>query len=314
MGALTPEERTRLRAQQIQRLHAAHVEKGPRKFAEAITTADLNLARTLEPAWKHLGTDESEYPENWTLKKASLETVLRSFRRNAQQLIPGHVPDEVDVRANSKDQDQVANKTVATEATGNPPFPFHVNHQEIIPAPLARKHTDQDYQEKDEDAEDSLDDLVSAHFDHNDRDRSVRRNSPYPAFISGGLGPIVDHEIAGKATGFDFLSHSSSSRHGHHEPEVPQGNTNQPNMTMIGLQALVGSKDKEFHKMDNIVANLNKEWATLKQVAGDKEKFLQDTVKKLDAAQKKLRQSEKDKLVLIDEEQELVDMVKNMKL
>lgn len=308
MVTLTPEERTRLRARQIQRFHAAHVEKGPLKFAEAITTTDLNLARTLQSAWKHLGTDESEYPENWALKKASLETALRSFRKNAQLMIAGHAPDEVDVKADSKGQDQVANKTVGTGATGNVPFSLHVNHQEIVPAPLAQKHTDPACQEIDKGAEDDIGNPFNAHFDHDNGDGSVERDPPYPAFISGGLGFMAGHETTGKATGFDFLIRPSPS------PEVQQGNTNQPNMSIVELQALVEAKDEELDELDNIVTNLNRECATLKRIAAEPEKSLQDTIKKLDATQQKLRQSEKDKLILIDKEQELVDKVKSLEL
>ncbi|EEU33905.1 uncharacterized protein NECHADRAFT_89038 [Fusarium vanettenii 77-13-4] len=308
MGTLTPQDRTRLRARQIQRFHASHLEKGPHKFAEIITTTDLDLARTLQPTWKHLGTDDCEYPENWALKKASLETALRSFRKNAEQMIAGHAPKEVDVEAEVKGQDRVVDATAIAPTMEDLPSPLRTNRQEMKASPLALIPTDQGYQ-NDEAVEDGLDIPADSHLDHIICDGSFSRISPRPAFISGGLNPTTHHETTPKATRVE----SPSRYRQHYEPEC---NTHQSTMTMTitVLQARVEAKDKELDKLDDTVINLSKECANWKRIAGEKEKVVQDTIKKLDATQKKLRQAEKDRLVLIDKENDLVEKLKNMEL
>ncbi|KAL2669816.1 hypothetical protein Neosp_015261 [[Neocosmospora] mangrovei] len=190
MGTLTPQDRTRLRAQQIQRFHASHLEKGPHKFAEIITTTDLNLARALQPTWKHLGTDDCEYPENWAMKKASLETALRSFRKNAQQMIAGHAPEEVDVEAEVKGQDLAVDATVIAPTMEDLPSALRTNRQEMKPTPLTLIPTDQGYQ-NDEAIEDGLDLPVESHLDDIICDSSSSRISPRPAFIF--LAVIIVH-------------------------------------------------------------------------------------------------------------------------
>ncbi|KAJ3542930.1 hypothetical protein NM208_g3845 [Fusarium decemcellulare] len=81
MVKFTPEDRTRLRARQIQRLHAEHLESGPLLFADTITQEDLDLASALEPTWKNAGSDEEV------------------FRVNAQQMLKGRVAEDVEAEA-----------------------------------------------------------------------------------------------------------------------------------------------------------------------------------------------------------------------
>ncbi|KAJ4324562.1 hypothetical protein N0V84_003841 [Fusarium piperis] len=313
MGNMTPEERTRLRAREIQRLHAAHVKNGPLKFAEAITEEDLKLANTIQPNWERLGGDENEYPENWVLKKGSLGPTLRFFRKNARKMIEGHVLDDVGLEADDKEEDQVDTNRVGTD-TMEYLRSLHIDRPAIKHTPPALKPTNQGYREKDKADGDRLDRHINTHCDESTSDRLLKRVPPDQAVMSGGLGPMTNYEGTRKATGLNFPGYLSPSRnrncHGLETP--PQGNVKQVSVAVIESQALVDAKNEELDIMGDTVSSLNKECATWKRIALEKETALQDRIKKLDAAQKKLRQTEKDNMVLIEKEQKIMEKMEQM--
>ncbi|KAM0189384.1 hypothetical protein ACHAPA_011949 [Fusarium lateritium] len=127
---------TLLRARQLQRLHALHVQT-PFEFGDLITEEVLVLARKLEPSIDKLADDELEYEPNWKVKKSSLTQTIRAFLSSGNKLPSSP--------ASAKGQtlfEPAPPSTIAEEEEEEEQPPSEETPEDVPPEPAAEEEED----------------------------------------------------------------------------------------------------------------------------------------------------------------------------